>query len=227
MAFFVEGQTELLFVNKLLKEMAGAKNIQVRLERKVRKNKFRFLKAISKNNINEYYILIRDCMGDSSVKSEIIDNYNSLEIAGHEKIVGIRDVFPVDKNDISKLESNLNFGLPTEGIQIQIILAEMEIEAWFLAEATHYSRIDSSITLAKVVSNLSFDPTKNHVEERIHPSKDLDDIYKLAGKSYKKKKTNCLRTVNALDYSVLYLVVSKRVPRLKMLIECIDHFFSA
>ena len=34
----------------------------------------------------------------------------------------------------------------------------MEIEAWFLAETTHYQKIDPVITLATVKANFGFDP---------------------------------------------------------------------
>jgi len=41
-AFFVEGQTEQLFINKLLREIAGHKNIAVKLYQLIGGNNSRF-----------------------------------------------------------------------------------------------------------------------------------------------------------------------------------------
>lgn len=74
-AFFVEGQTEQLFINKLLIEIAGQKNILVELEqfqgygRKPTKNIYP--KTASNPVSPKHHALITDCKGDSSVDSEL------------------------------------------------------------------------------------------------------------------------------------------------------------
>ena len=46
------------------------------------------------------------------------------------------------------------------------ILAIMEIEGWFLAETTHYGRIDPAITVAAIKETLKFDPGSVRCEAR-------------------------------------------------------------
>jgi hypothetical protein len=142
-----------------------------------------------------------------------------------EKILGLRDVAPsYSRPDIPMLEKLLAYGLPTRFIPICMLLAVMECEAWFLAETTHYARIDSNITLEAIVNLLSFDPSIENVEERESPAEDLNKIYRLAGKAYKKDFDRISRTVNALDYCYIYFDLRGRVTRLGAVIDEIDTF---
>lgn len=228
LAIFVEGQTEQIFVSKLLIEIAGEKNILIGQE-KASKNKkgqrvFTIISASSKISDQKYYVLIRDCGSENNVKSDILDSYKSLTQKNYEKILGLRDVYPSKFKDISKLESGLKYGLPTKPILINILLAIMEVEAWFLAETSHFSRIHPSLTLDRIKKALHFDPTTINVEQRYHPSKDLDDIYRLVGLAYNKKKANVQRTVKKLDYNILYCGLKAKVKNLGMFIGEIDAF---
>ena len=74
----------------------------------------------------------------------------------------------------------------------------METEAWFLAESTHFSRIDPAITISAIKSNLGFDPENDSMELRPNPAVDLNDCYHIGGKSYKKKQTRIDLTINGL-----------------------------
>ena len=98
----------------------------------------------------------------------------------------------------------------------------MEIEGWFLAEENHYSQIDSTLTIPLVNSIIGFDITKISTETIERPSLTLKQIYRRAGKDYKKKKWEIERTVHALDYDNLYLTVSNRNDSLKELLGCLD-----
>lgn len=102
----------------------------------------------------------------------------------------------------------------------------METEAWFIAEYTHFEKIDDSLNCQFVKSQLKFDPEVIDVETINHPSRTLHQIYQLAGKRYRKKEWETRRTVNALDYARLYLEVRERVPRFALLVDHIDAFLS-
>jgi hypothetical protein len=226
MAIFVEGQTEQLFVTKLLTEIAGEKNISVDQERGISKNGNRFFSVIhaSKNLDKKYYVLIRDCGNDELVQSDIRDSCESLAKKNYQKILGLRDVYPKTFTDIPKLELGLRYGIPTRYVPICIILAIMEVEAWFLAETSHFSRIHPSLTKDLIKRTLNFDPEIDDVESRTHPSEDLDSIYKLAGLAYNKRKTRVQRTIGVLDYSAIYLTLIGKVRNLKKFIDEINSF---
>lgn len=230
LAIFVEGQTEQLFVEKLLIEMAGQKNITInKLKSKISKKgnrSFKIIDASSATFNTIYYVLIYDSGNDDLVKSDILDNYNSLVRENYQKIIGLRDVYPKKFQDIIRLKQGLKYGVKTIPIPVNIVLAVMEIEAWFLAEVTHFLKIHSALTLERIITNLNFNPKTEDVETRDHPANDLNTIYKLERFAYTKKKSNCQRTVNALNYNELYLTLPQRVSSLNDFIKEVDSFLS-
>lgn len=230
LAIFVEGQTEHVFVSQLINEIAGEKRAFVAIE-KWKKNKAgeRIFTAIDVTKVptdEKYYVLIRDCGSDSCVKSDIRESCEKLAQTGYEKIIGLRDVYPRSAADIPNLRKYLSYGMPMRFIPIHLVLAVMEVESWFLAEVSHFKKIDPRLTLSLISSILMFDPSIEDVESRHHPSQDLDNIYSVAGLRYSKKKRSVQRTVNAIDYSVLYIELSKRIKSLEEFIGHIDAFLT-
>lgn len=232
LAIFVEGQTEQIFTIKLLNEIAGKNNISIKSERAGSDRNgnrcFKIIEARSDVKPADYYVLVRDCCGggDSTVKSDIIDQYSSLSGSSYEKIIGLRDVYPESHANIPKIIAGLPYGLQTSPIPVCIVLAIMEIEAWFLSEASHFSHIDSLLTQELIISKLQFDPFTENMENRNHPSEDLDDIYRLCGYRYKKKASHVERTVNALDYEAIYMNLRAHVKSLGNFIDQLDSFFN-
>lgn len=232
LAIFVEGLTEQLFISKLFIELAGEKNIKIECQKARRtpsgNRSFQVIDATATTTDQKYYVLIRDCGSDSTVKTDIINSCENLSHKNYEKILGLRDVYPLKHSDIPQLERRLSFGVPTRFIPIRILLAVMECEAWFLAETTHYEKIDPLITLDKVRNLLSFDPSCDNVENRTNPADDLNRIYHLAGKAYikdrKKDRKRISRTIEVLDYGLIYLDLRNRIQRLGELITEIDEF---
>jgi hypothetical protein len=100
----------------------------------------------------------------------------------------------------------------------------MEIEAWFLAETTHYQRVDPAITVAAIKATLGFDPENDDMEQRVMPYKDLGDCYAIGGKTYLKH--NAKDTVDALDYALIYMELCKKFRYLRQLITSIDGFLN-
>jgi hypothetical protein len=230
LAIFVEGQTEQIFIGKLLKEIAGDRNLIVVKERwgdhKGRRI-FTVIDAETQTGGEKYYILIRDCGGESNVQSDIRDTCENLSKNGYMEILGLRDVAPIfTYQDVPVLLRRLMFKIPTKYIPIKIMVAIMEIEAWFLAETTHFLRIHNSITKGIIIQTIGFDPDNEDVEKRQKPSEDLHNIYKTAGFAYTKKRNNVNRTVHALDYNNIYLNVRDKVPGLKVLLDQLDSFFT-
>lgn len=227
-AFFVEGQTELIFVERLLQEVAGAKSIEIRRSASRGSGAARLveIRATATTSGAEYFALLVDCGSDSTVASDVRDHYDGLATAEYSAIVGIRDVYPAKRTDIPKLERWLYHGVKTKPIRPDLLLAVMEVECWFIAEYTHFERIDAQLTCAAILANVGYDPSLIDIEDRDHPAGDLDGIYKIAGMAYKKDRRRVQRTVNALDMAHLYYQVPDRLPRLKSLVIIIDNFLT-
>lgn len=230
LAIFVEGQTEAIFMVKLMEEIAGRKRVRI-VWRKASggHRRIRSFEMVTggEDKGQQYFVLIVDCGGDSSVTSDIRDQYERLIHSGYEAIVGIRDVYPdFSPDDIPKLRRLLRFGLKTKPVEVLLALGIMEIETWFISEHTHFERINPELTIQRIRDELGFDPSRDNMELRRHPAKDLNAIYRLVGSAYKKRRTCVERTVDALDYEQLYLRVGKRIADLQAVMDCIDGFLS-
>ena len=173
-----------------------------------------------------YYVLIRDSGNDERVQSDIREDCTVLAKSNYEKILGLRDVHPFEFNDIPKLLKHIRHGMPNNIIPIKVILAIMEIEAWFIAEKSHFQQIHPLLTEKTVINFLGFDPSSNDVETLPHPFEVLKSIYGLAGQFYTKKKISLERTMDALDYDKIYLALKYDVNSLGRFISEIDEFLN-
>jgi hypothetical protein len=228
LAIFVEGQTEQIFVDKLLEEIIGSQKLRTSPRRarggSAYKRRITRLSASNHDTGQKYYVLIVDCGADNRVKSDIMNEYDSLAKNGYRAIIGIRDVRPENRADLPRLRARLAYGLKMVPIGVTIVLAVMEVEAWFLAEHTHLSRIDGRLDCVHIQSALGFDPSRDDMEGRDRPADDLAQVYGLAGKTYSKNKNTVERTVNVLDYGRLYLEIPGQMPSLEELVAAINAF---
>lgn len=229
-AFFVEGQTEQIFINRLIKEVFGYKQINI-IQKQFRGGsnipKQEIVRNSSFSRNPKYEVLIFDCGSDNRVKSEILDNISNLRQRGYEMIIGVRDLYPIPIDDLEKLEKGLRFlpnKLRADAPYFDIVIAIHEIEAWFMAETNHFKRIDKRLTGRFIKDRLGFDPYVINSESRVHPAKDLDNIYRLVGKSYTKKYNATVRVVNKLDFNRLRHQVRYDVGSLNRLLSVIDDF---
>jgi hypothetical protein len=231
MAIFVEGQTEQIFVKKLVEQIAGAHNVHIDSVQgfggsAAYARHFIAIDASRPDPSKKYYVLITDCMNDSRVLSDIRDNYSNLTGQGFREIVGIRDVFPQSSTDIPTIRNDFVTLVPTVPIQPLLILAIMEIESWFIGEHTHFSRRHHTLTLAAVSAKIGYDPSTHDVQMISHPFSDLCSAYSIAGIGYTKKRNQVERIVSYLDYPSIYLELGVRIPDLKNLVGCIDRFLT-
>lgn len=230
LAIFVEGQTEQIFAERLLREIAGDKRILIE-KRSSRgghrgKRRMTLLEAAAKDSARRFFVLIVDCGGDEHVKSDIMDRYTGLVQAGFQAIIGIRDVYPRSREDIPKLRQGLRYQMPTLPIHVVFVLAVMEIEAWFLAEHTHFVRLSPTLTTDCIRKNMGFDPDTDDMRLRDHPADDLHAIYQLAGCGYDKSKKTVQRTVGLIDYERVYIELAPKEPDLSVLTAQIDRFLT-
>lgn len=222
MAIFVEGQTEQIFIEKLVTEIAGANCVQFARTTVIGSN--RAIALGTPNPSPDLYVLIVNSGADNAVASDVKENYDSLVKNGYSSIIGIRDVFPRSAADIAGIRSYLGYGIKTNPIKVSFVLAVMEIEAWFLSEHTHFPRVHPELTLERIMSALNFDPSADDMTLRANPADDLHNAYKIVGLAYKKHKRQVQRTVDALDYATLFLQMRNRVSAIDELISAIERF---
>lgn len=228
LAVFVEGYTEMVFVEKLMEEIAGCNKVVIE-KREVRGGRttprsVRLISATKPLTGQQYYMLLMDCGGDNAVKTRIREEHANLTQAGYTHIVGLRDVRPIVHADIPKLEASLPRYVNPTLAPVTFILAILELEAWFLAEWTHFPRIDAAITTAAIHARLGFDPEHDDMAQRLCPVEDLRACYALGGKAYVKGRAQV--TVNALDYALLYTALRSKITYLDRLVTIIDAFLA-
>lgn len=229
-AFFVEGQTEQIFVNRLIKEILGTNQINI-IQKQFRGGvnipKQEIMRNSAFSRDPQYEVLIFDCGSDNRVKSEIIDNIESLRKKGYEMIIGLRDLYPLPIADLEKLEKGLRFlpkHLKCDEQYFDIIIAIHEIEAWFMAETNHFRKIDKRLTGRFIKERLGFDPYITDPQTRVHPAKDLNNIYRLVGKSYTKRFNATIRVVNKLDFNNIRSYLRYDIRSLDRLLSVIEAF---
>ncbi len=231
LAIFVEGPTELTFVEKLLLEIGNKKQISIRKEILSGGGKCpvisHLIGEIPETKSTKYKILLYSSCNDEKVLSDIKDRYNDLKSKGYGKIIGLRDLYPIEyskKDEIKNLirESLIRFKLS----DATIVLAIMEIETWFLAELTHYNRLHPNLTINSIrLSVTDLEKIKDFEREVGHPAELLNKIYHLVGYAYRKKEKQVQRTVNNLGYTEMYIDLRNKLSSLNEFITYLDDFF--
>lgn len=228
LAIFCEGLTETLFAEELVKAVMGKKALIVNAKG-VGKHGQRSLTRITGverlQPHHEYYVLLVDSGGDGSVASDVLEQYQSLVTRGsYSAIIALRDVYPHGRAHIPALQGAIKRYIPTKPVQVTHVLAVMEVECWFLAEHTHFPRIDAGLTDAVVAAALGLDPAVDDLQTLDNPANDLDRVYSVVGKRYTKAAARIRRTVSALDYDQVYLSLPQRYPPLAQLCGALDNF---
>lgn len=228
LAVFVEGETEQLFVERLVREFAGLRGLHV--ERTAarggtsNKRRTRFVRAAEEQEGIEFFVLIVDCGGDGGVKSRIIEEYHNLVEFGYQALVALRDS-PASRDDIPRFRETWPVGVPDTPVSVILVLAIMEIEAWFLAEYTHFQHLNAELTPDRIQQELGFDPRAPNLRERNHPARDIDNAYQLVGERYQKGRA-AQRTIYWLDIERLSIEMTTHEEEIQRLVSALDDFFS-
>jgi len=224
LAIFVEGMTEQELVVALVRELVGLRGLHIELAEQFRGRVS--IQPISPPAGTEFFVLVVDCHNDDQVKTQIRDQYSSLVQAGYTSIIGLRDVYPNSAADTPRLTQHLMTGLPTQPVVPSMHLAVMEVEAWFIAEASHFARVHASLDTASIAGG-GFDVVNTPSEAWPHPAATLDGIYKLAGRRYlassgQKTKVRVQRTIRALCFTTIYQQTRSNVPAMDQFIGSIE-----
>ena len=228
-ACFVEGQTEQIFVERLFQEIAGYKKISIETFKFQGRKDNRRIQSLQQSIKKDapFFVLLYNCDCDSQVLSDIRKEHDRLTNSGYEKIIGLRDLYPQPLEKKQEIEKGIRgFLKPLQkiGVPIYVVLAVMEVEAWFLAEWNYLAKIDNRLTCDFILQKCGLDLRILDPEQRAHPSQDLDEIYRLVSRNYDKSEKASQEIINNLDYELLYLHLVNSVKQLKRFIDEIDSF---
>lgn len=215
----------------MLLEVVKAQHLEVESKRAIGGARFDRMaytvRAPSPRDGAKFYALLWDCGTDSRVTSDVRDQYQKLVASGYTTILALRDVRPdFSLSDIPRLRSTFEGIVPKHPVQPRLFFAAQEIEAWFLAEYSHFVRIDAGLTPSRIKQAFGTDLRTQTIENIAHPAALLKDIYGLAGLSYTKSAGDALRTVTALDFKWLRGHLPSRAPNFAPLLSAVVEFFS-
>jgi hypothetical protein len=222
LAIFVEGQTEAIFMEKFLFAIIDRKQIKIETQRKQGKGYFQTTLAAEEEN-KKYFVMIADCCNDEAVKSEMLNFFDTGRASPYKRVLGLRDVYPIPISEITRLKDRLKEDLPHN---FKIFLAIQEIEAWFIAENSHFLKVHPKLTPEFIYKETGIEIAPNIVESIYHPAEELNKIFNTANKEYKKKKSFLNQYVYKLDYDELYLNLPSQVPSLGDFVTELDSFFT-
>ena len=235
-AFFLEGDTEYDFILKLLR--SNYCELGEPEEKKIPKGMGQLY--LVKSLDGQYCIRIRIVKGGNIDKATNTatnelsdeDSFNKLKREGYSIFICLRDVrggkndntpytyhdiVNIKKTDTKTLLSRFN---SNNDAATYSILSVMEIETWFIAETSHYERMDKNLTKQYIEDNIeqikdNINPFECSLKKIEEPSDTLKSIYKLSPKNkkpkYGKDKKHRNKTINILDYYLLTTEVAKRI----------------
>jgi hypothetical protein len=230
LAVFVEGQTDQIFVEELIYQIAGRQDVHIDCVTAfgggpAGERAFLEVQATQRPDPNKkFYVIIYNSAGYERVLSDVREHYQNLASQNYKLIIALRDVKPQTQADIPTIRADFTTFLPQRPIYPLLVLAIMELEAWFIAESSHFPKIHASLTPAVVAARLGYDPATSDLEQRLDPVGDLRRVYTVGG--YNKSRRHAERTVNVIDYGAVYFTLKERFADLTNLIAYLNGFFS-
>ncbi|OCJ37805.1 hypothetical protein [Agrobacterium tumefaciens] len=232
-AVFTEGQTEQIFVAGLIKFLAASRDFTIRkLKIYGGGRRAPILLEIDKvaaedDQASDFYFLLIDCASDSRVISSIKERYQGLVAEGYECIIGIRDLAPdFQRNELIKFREKATLQLESDPVDPLLVIAVMEVEAWFIGEHSHFGRLSEDLTTEAILQSTSIDVETIDVSEIDEPYNKMKQIYDLAGLECTKSRADVERTVGALDFAHLTDPATlSRVESLRPLVNKLTELF--
>jgi hypothetical protein len=228
LAFFVEGQGDLIFIKNLIIYMAGLNHVSITSIEESGGEQVIILEIHARSANEEYFILVKNCCRDGAVLSSIRKDYCRMVEEGFKKIIGLRDAHPVyNKSQLPDFRHHLiKTLLPAGACQVIFLFCIMELEAWLIAEYNHFPKMHSAISVARIHQELAIDVVNDDLSELNNPAEDLKNIYRLEGITYRKDKEIMKNIVSTLDQAFLRSNVSSKFEDLQTLYHELDLFFS-
>ncbi|WP_186102457.1 DUF4276 family protein [Burkholderia gladioli] len=226
-AFFVEGQTEAIFIKQFIFEYLGHQAANVTREQ-MHGGYIHEIEAIgSPPEETDYEILVVDCQNDERVLTAMSDRHQSLARSGFSHVIGIRDLFPQDLSDLDDLTSDTDQHIAAlnSTISIKMIIATMEIESWFLSDPDFFQSIDASLDSAAVKTICGIDFSTVDTQTIDHPASLIEKILDNVSKFYKKREKDTYKILSHLNYTEIFLSGKKRNKSLEIFSDHITAAF--
>jgi len=226
-AFFVEGQTERIFLETLLDNYFTHPYFNVESYQIIEDKATLITKAHYNNaNINLSF-LIFDVTGDGNVNGAILERSESLiNKSGFTHIYGLRDLFPHERDSLPLLQNA--FQEVFSGFefynQLTQVIAIMEIEAWFIADYNHFAKMNPRLTTDLINTELKLNTITDSIEDYPHPSQIINQIWHLIGRTYRKRASDSYSICSYLDYTLFCCdeALQTRIPSFTSFLRSID-----
>ncbi len=225
-ALFVEGKTERIFIEKLIDEYFSHPFFNIDSFELIGERARSVTKGHYKNPDVKISFLIYDVQGESKVLSAIRERANGLVSKNFNYIIGLRDVYPAQIEDIQIINSTFEEIVIELGIEelCSLFYAITEIEAWFLPDPDLFNRIDNRLNIDAINNSLNIDLETIDIEGINHPAETLNRIFQIIGKRYKKKEGDIHSLISKMDFLKLWLDddIHLRIPSLKKFIDHLE-----
>ena len=224
--FFVEGQTERIFLEKLIHEYLTPPKFDLESVRSEGDGIVTIRKPI-KHKEAEVYILIHEAVGGERVVGALVSRAEKMiDEAQFNCLIALRDLFPTPfckKKDVIQSVQNI-FNQYSFSKNLKHVLAIMEIEAWFLADYKMFEKIDTQLTPVFINKAMDIDIINENPESFEHPAAMIDRIFRLIGQRYKKRKDQSYQIAYRLDYNFLCAddSVRRKAKSFSYLLDCIN-----
>ena len=221
-AIFLEGQTELILVREFLLRLFEYQHISLECFTLFTDRNFVPTEYAFPNTEATYHFQLINVGNDQSVISRMLRREQFLLNSGFDKILGLRDMYSKSYREEAK-DHKINPAISQKFIDghkkqidrnakrpenISFHFAIMEIEAWILGIRSLFTKIDKRLTDEFIQKKLSINLAEIDPEEVFfHPSKVLDDIFRLIESRYDKKKGDVSAIANLItkeDYESLH-----------------------
>jgi hypothetical protein len=196
---------------RFLSEYLGENKIEIHMEKRLGNRGVKYL-GMRKNPYAEFYILVYDVGGDGNVVSAVKErSQKMIKSAGYSWILALRDLYPNSRAEKKAVIEAFNriFKKYSYRSKLRLILAVMEIEAWFLADHDLFERLNPTATAKTIKERLDIDLIKDDPESYEHPAEKVKAIFNLFDENYKKKEKQSHKIAANLDYN--YLICSDEV----------------
>jgi hypothetical protein len=221
-SFFVEGQTERVFVATLLHEYLKIGTARVMSFKLVGEVLNRIMDVGNKVE-PEFLIQIYDVGNDERAVSKMLESAeNMINTHGFEFLFALRDLNPEANKNTFEAKTKEQFAKYPFADKLKLILAVKEIEAWFLGDYKVFERINSLLTPEYIQAHLGYDIINSPPEDHDTPALMVGKILDLVGLKYRKKEMDSYKIVSRLDFDFLCIEAINRMSSFRYFIDSID-----
>lgn len=226
-AFFVEGQTERIFIEKLLSAYLTYPKYTIEVKKLLGEKS---INIITKRNVSpeiKYNFLIYDVGGDEKVVSALLERAEKMiNQSKYYRLLALRDLHPEKRENKEKIINLVNNKFIEKSFRnhLGFILAIMEIESWFLADHNLFYRINNILSPNYIKNKLNIDLIKDDPELYESPAVKVGKILSLVDIKYKKREKQSYNICHNIDYAFLCFSeeTNNKISSFKYFIKCIN-----